>query len=758
MTPLLQTLLQSSLRITAVAFVIGVVLAAARVRANSLRHTAWLGVLCAMLMMPVLPYLVPALPSPVPIPTLDRETPEPVPEPPPVSLTPDLVPRIAAAAPTAIYQPADLLFAIYAAGVLFFSCRLFAGGLALRKLLRTSTRVAGQHAAVFQSPLLTAPVTVGILHPRILLPTNWTEWPQHKLHAVLAHEQAHVQRRDTLTSLLAHLNRCLFWFHPLAWWLQRKLSLTAECACDDAAIRSLGESRRYAEVLLEMAEAMRQNGGRISWPAPGFGGAGLLGHRIDRILRGGTAAAVRRSLTLLTAAVCCVVIILIAACREKAAPPLKPDPALAAQRSQFKANTDTTHAIAQLTREQVAQLEQQVHDHPDDLDTRKKLMRFYQTSGRKLLGDDQTIASFRTHKLWLIRNHPDDPYARFSSPLSDPVGYQEERKLWLATAAKPDAPADSLRAARFLIPSDPELAEKLYLRLQSVELRSRIASDLGVLYASVLTGPAAHSPFAEHVRKTLDQSTEPALLESTAFALERNAGYRKVNPQILALSKTYFQRALELNPDSIRSRSGLFELQQRTQVSRRIPIERAPTPDAQYQAATALPETERFQLLPHLAEDAYFRGDSMDYYRHDPQAARAAWELARRYAHDTLQLAPRYRNDANYGTAIYKGNITLGMLAMRVDGNVSAARKYLLEASKAPASEDLEYMVDGLALKLPVLLLRYGTATDRQAVIEYLERYGRLIKRRELDLLHSAQQLRAGYMPFWYEVQAAQLK
>ena len=103
---------------------------------------------------------------------------------------------------------------------------------------------------------------------------------------MLAHEAAHLQRRDTLTSLLAHVNRCVFWFHPLAWWLVKKLALTAECACDDAAVRAIGEGRRYAEVLLDMADSLRHSGRRVlyGW---GIDGAGLLGERTDRILRGG---------------------------------------------------------------------------------------------------------------------------------------------------------------------------------------------------------------------------------------------------------------------------------------------------------------------------------------------------------------------------------------------------------------------------------------------------------------------------------------
>jgi beta-lactamase regulating signal transducer with metallopeptidase domain len=767
MIPLLQVLLQSSIRATLVALVIGLVLAVARVRSSSLRHTAWLGVLCAMPIMAVLPYVVPPVQAPVPIPSIGREMLESVHEPLPrteaPAFGPDSVPSVAAAqARPRIVQPGaigNIVFELYAAGVLALAGRLLAGWLALRKLVRTSTPISGQSAPLYQSPLIATPVTVGITDPKILLPCAWNQWPEEKLRAVLAHELAHLQRRDTVTSLLAHLNRCVFWFHPLAWWLQGKLALTAECVCDDAAIRTIGESRRYAEMLLDMAEAMRRNGRRLSWPAPGFDGTGLLGHRIDRILRGGPVAAVGRSQTLLTAASCALVIFMVAACREKSAPQLREDPALARERTQLKMNAESRRAINQMNGEQAADLERHVNDQPTDLDARKKLMSFYQTSGRKLLGDEKTVESFRAQKLWFIRNHPESECGLLANPLSDPTGYEEERKLWIVVAERKDAPAQAVRnAAQFFSAGDPQLAEKLYLRAQAADPQGRDTRWLGVLYASVLTGPATRSQYAEEVRRKLDQSNDPVLLEWTGLWLERNAGLSNGSSDAAALARSYLERALQLKPDSSQAHVALSMLKQRDRSDRIMRIENFQPFENQYKAAGTIPEADRFQLLPPLAEDAYRRGESLDYYQHDPLGAKAAWELARNYAHNALRLAPKYRNDTNYGTAIYKANMTLGMVAMRVDGDKTAAAKYLLAASKSPANEELEYLVDGLTLKLPVALLRYGGAAEREAVIEFLERYGRVFKRHDLDLLHSAQQLRQGYMPLWYEAQAAQLK
>jgi len=117
--------------------------------------------------------------------------------------------------------------------------------------------------AFYESNLVAAPVTVGVFAPSIILPPTWRLWPDDELRAVLAHEVAHVRRRDPLVRFVGHFNLCVFWFHPLAWWLQRKLAATAEHACDDAAVSLAGGPRRYAEIVLGMAEAMRRNGGRL---------------------------------------------------------------------------------------------------------------------------------------------------------------------------------------------------------------------------------------------------------------------------------------------------------------------------------------------------------------------------------------------------------------------------------------------------------------------------------------------------------------
>src|SRR5690606_2705322 len=127
------------------------------------------------------------------------------------------------------------------------------------------------------------PLTVGLLQPKVLLPEGWDRWPRGRLAAVLDHERAHVARRDPLVQWLALANRALFWFHPLAWWLERRLAALAEEASDAAVLARGHRPLDYAEHLLVFARmAGRPRPQPAGIPMPG----NMLPTRIANILEG----------------------------------------------------------------------------------------------------------------------------------------------------------------------------------------------------------------------------------------------------------------------------------------------------------------------------------------------------------------------------------------------------------------------------------------------------------------------------------------
>src|SRR6185503_6485852 len=79
------------------------------------------------------------------------------------------------------------------------------------------------------SDLVSAAV-VGWWRPVVLLPCAWCEWSPQELRAVIAHELAHIYRRDFVLRLMAALTVAIQWGQPLVYWLRRQLILAQEMA------------------------------------------------------------------------------------------------------------------------------------------------------------------------------------------------------------------------------------------------------------------------------------------------------------------------------------------------------------------------------------------------------------------------------------------------------------------------------------------------------------------------------------------------
>ena len=289
-------LVHSSVRVVLVATLVAAALTVFRAQAVTTRHAAWTVVLVAMLLMPVLSGLVPHVGVPLPaitrgvlMPTAGQPSGLQAPErnPRPLTSAPAAATRRTAAANISpgpvLPEPsredkrpwAAVALGVYFAGVVVMLLRFALGlrgvwRLTLGRLVDTSThrRLAAVRVTVRESCRVTAPVTVGFFRPAIVLPSGWRRWSDSTLLAVLAHEAAHAARRDPLVTGLASVNLCLFWFHPLAWWLRRTLSLTAEQVCDEAALRTVGAPRAYIDVLRSMAVVVRARGGRYLWRVP----------------------------------------------------------------------------------------------------------------------------------------------------------------------------------------------------------------------------------------------------------------------------------------------------------------------------------------------------------------------------------------------------------------------------------------------------------------------------------------------------------
>lgn len=173
------------------------------------------------------------------------------------------------------------LVALWLLGLGFFLLRFAGGFYGVMLLRRRATRVLdarwpqrldelaarlGQTrpVALLESALVRVPLTLGWLKPLILLPVGLVnQLAPAEVEAILAHELAHVVRRDWLLNLLQSLVETLFYFHPAVWWLSGVARAERENCCDDLAVTLTGDRLAYAKALVRIQEMSR-----LAPPAP----------------------------------------------------------------------------------------------------------------------------------------------------------------------------------------------------------------------------------------------------------------------------------------------------------------------------------------------------------------------------------------------------------------------------------------------------------------------------------------------------------
>lgn len=103
------------------------------------------------------------------------------------------------------------------------------------------------------SPNVPTPCVVGLFRPVIYLTPACAENDQSRTH-VLAHERAHLRHGDHIWALVRCLCLCIYWFDPLVWVAAGQSRRDCELACDESALKKLGDSERiaYGKTLLDI--------------------------------------------------------------------------------------------------------------------------------------------------------------------------------------------------------------------------------------------------------------------------------------------------------------------------------------------------------------------------------------------------------------------------------------------------------------------------------------------------------------------------
>ena len=99
------------------------------------------------------------------------------------------------------------------------------------------------------------PAAIGFWRRTIVLPA-WAlrELAPEDLNVILLHEFAHLRRRDDWTNLVQKIVRALFFFHPAVWWIDNRLAVEREMACDDAVLTQTANPHGYATCLVSLLE------------------------------------------------------------------------------------------------------------------------------------------------------------------------------------------------------------------------------------------------------------------------------------------------------------------------------------------------------------------------------------------------------------------------------------------------------------------------------------------------------------------------
>ncbi len=108
--------------------------------------------------------------------------------------------------------------------------------------------------SVRQSDRIFSPLTYGVFRPVILMPkhTDWTN--ERQLQYILAHEQVHICRYDSVTKLIAAAALCIHWFNPMVWIMYSLFDRDMELSCDESVIQQFGQASKseYARMLIGM--------------------------------------------------------------------------------------------------------------------------------------------------------------------------------------------------------------------------------------------------------------------------------------------------------------------------------------------------------------------------------------------------------------------------------------------------------------------------------------------------------------------------
>jgi len=193
------------------------------------------------------------------------------------------------------------LAAIWSAGLILLLSRICIGLFGAYKLTRQGKEISDspwrqllnhflesisikRRISLLSHKNVNIPLTLGVIKPVVILPTESKNWTQDQRSSALFHELSHIKRCDFLVKILARCSVALYWFNPLSWFAFKMMKKEQEKACDELVLKAGVKPSTYAVNLLSIKKA-----GQFPWNPPtaalGAVGKSQLNERLIAILK-----------------------------------------------------------------------------------------------------------------------------------------------------------------------------------------------------------------------------------------------------------------------------------------------------------------------------------------------------------------------------------------------------------------------------------------------------------------------------------------